>query len=100
MATEPKLLPGAFALGTDVVCVTVHPSFYLWRVLASGAFHPWIEFQRQHIAADQDRKNQNHIRHSVIPSVCPERRLMLPHCGQCTDRHARAVTPSPPSRQA
>jgi hypothetical protein len=71
-AAESELLPSAFALGADVVCVAEHPPFYLWFVLASGASHPWIELQRQQIAADHDRQNHNYFRHGVTPSVCVE----------------------------
>src|SRR4029453_10932226 len=36
---------------------------YLWFVLEVGAQDPWIELQRQHIAADQDRKDNKYFEH-------------------------------------
>jgi hypothetical protein len=72
---KPKLLPAALAFGADVVCVSAHPPFSLWCVLALRALDPWIEPQRQHIEhnredhKDQDGHNSTHSATRPLPSM-------------------------------
>src|SRR4029453_4333161 len=94
LAPKPHLMPGASALGADMVCIAKHQATGPWFPMAPGALHPRIEKQRQDVEADQDRNNDKSSKHGLPPSVCGERSLMLPQGRRC---YRQAFRHEPPS---
>ena len=67
--TKPRLLPGAVALGADVVCVAKHPGTGPCLAMTLRALHPWIEMQRHDVEGDHEQNKSKSSQHGVPPSV-------------------------------
>src|ERR687893_1458322 len=84
LATEPKLLPRPFALGTEVVGVAEDPALALRLVLAPRARHPRIAPNRHQIAEDDDREHPGCVQlcHGASPPSVASEKGLIPAKGR------------------